>query len=353
MNPSALFLILASTLAAQSPDQLLLKDYRPRSIYKVPVTRVEKARFPVVDMHSHAYAETDAQAAEWAATMDRCGIERTVVLVTEPGKAFDEAVRRYGKFPGHFQLWCGIDFTGFDKPGFAAATVAELRRCREAGAKGVGEITDKGGGLAKNTGGMHLDDPRMDPILEACADLGLPFNIHVGEDQWMYEPSDRTNDGLMNAFTWKIADSPSILRHDQVVATLDRAAARHPRTTFIACHFANCSSDLSILGSMLDRHPNLYADISARYAETSPVPRATAKFIAKYQDRLMYGTDMGMDAGMYGITFRILETQDEHFYEVDQFGYHWPLYGLGLDAGILKKLYRDNALALMKRVGRP
>lgn len=349
MNPAAI-LLLATTLGAQSPDQLLLKDYRPRSIYRIPVTRVEKARFPVVDMHSHAYAETDEQAAAWAATMDRSGIERTVVLVTGGGADFDAAVKRYGKFPRHFELWCGIDFTGSGRPGFAEGVVAELRRCRAAGAKGVGEVTDKGGGLAGNAGGMHLDDPRMDPILEACADLGLPINVHVGEDQWMYEPADATNDGLMNAFTWKIADSPAILRHDQVLATLDRAVARHPRTTFIACHLANCCQDLAQLATLLDRHANLYADIGARFAETAPVPRAVAKFIGRYQDRLLYGTDMGMDAAMYQITFRILETEDEHFYEVEQFGYHWPLYGFGLEPGILRKLYRDNALALMKRV---
>jgi uncharacterized protein len=351
MNAAAL-LLLTTALGAQTPDQLLLKDYHPRSIYQVPITRVERAKFPVVDMHSHNYAETDAEVAAWVAAMDRCNIAKTVVLFTAAGPAFDEGSKRYRKYPDRFELWCGLDFTGFDKPGFAAATVAELRRCKAAGAKGVGEVTDKGGGLNGNTGGMHLDDPRMDPILEALADLGLPINVHVGEDQWMYEPADNHNDGLMNAYTWKIADSPAILRHDQVLATLDRAVKRHPRTLFIACHLANCCHDLSLLGAMLDKYPNLWADIGARYAETAPIPRAAAKFIGKYQDRLLYGTDMGMDAAMYQVTFRILETEDEHFYETDQFGYHWPLYGFGLDAGILRKLYADNAVEVMKRAAR-
>ena len=35
------------------PDVLLLKDYHPRSIFKIPVTRVEKARYPVIDVHNH------------------------------------------------------------------------------------------------------------------------------------------------------------------------------------------------------------------------------------------------------------------------------------------------------------
>ena len=78
----------------------------------------------------------------------------------------------------------------------------------------------------------------------------------------MYEPMDRYNDGLMNSFKWKIPNDPAVLRHDEVVATLDRAVKKHPRVTFIACHFANCCYDLSILGRMLDAYPNLNADIS-------------------------------------------------------------------------------------------
>lgn len=47
--------ILSSALsvaafAQTSPDQLLLKDYKPNSIFKIPETRVEKARYPVIDM---------------------------------------------------------------------------------------------------------------------------------------------------------------------------------------------------------------------------------------------------------------------------------------------------------------
>ena len=94
---------------------------------------------------------------------------------------------------------------------------------------------------------------------------------------------------------------------------------------------------------MFDKYPNLYADIAARYAEVSPVPRSTAAFMTKYQDRLVYGTDMGDQAKMYRVTFRILESADEHFYEKEQFSYHWPLYGLDLPGEVLKKVYSDNA----------
>jgi hypothetical protein len=50
---------------------------------------------------------------------------------------------------------------------------------------------------------------------------------------------------------------------------------------------------------------------------------------------------------MYRITFRILESLDEHFYEIEQFGYHWSLNGLGLTEPILKQVYHDNAAKLL------
>ncbi len=332
---------------AMGPDQLLLRDYRPRSIFNVPATRVERARYPVIDVHSHAYAKTEADLDWWVATMDAVGIAKSVIMTGATGKKFDDLLRLHGRHAGRFEVWCGLDYTGFDQPGFGPAAIAELERCAKEGALGVGELSDKGGGLCRNAGGMHLDDPRMAPLLEKCADLGLAVNIHVGEDRWMYEPMDATNDGLMNAYTWRIRKAPGILSHEEVVATLDRAVAKHPRTTFIACHFANCCFDLARLGRMLDAHPNLYADIGARFGETAPIPRAMAKFYSAHQDRLLYGTDMGSDAGMYRTTFRILETEDEHFYVMDLFNYHWPLHGFGLPDAVLKKVYGDNARRML------
>jgi predicted TIM-barrel fold metal-dependent hydrolase len=176
----------------------------------------------------------------------------------------------------------------------------------------------------------------------------MPINIHVGEDKWMYQPMDETNDGLMNAWTWRVSKDPGVLQHDEVVDTLERAAKKHPRTIFIACHFANCCSDLNHLGAMLDACPNLYADMGARLAEISPIPRFVSSFFRRYADRLMYGTDMDPQAEMYRVTFRLLETADEHFYPAYFSKYHWPMHALALPDDILHKVYRDNALRVFE-----
>jgi predicted TIM-barrel fold metal-dependent hydrolase len=334
--------------AQTSPEEIRLKDYKPRSIFKIPETRVEKARYPVIDVHSHDYAATATDVERWVKTMDAVGLEKTLILSGTTGTRFDSAIAKYGKYPKRFSVWCGIDFSGLRQTDFGPAAVAELERCHKAGAKGVGELSDKGCGLGatSNALGIHIDDPRMDSILEKCADLRMPVNVHVGEDKWMYEPMDATNDGLMNAWKWRITNAPGVLGHDEVVDSLERTVKKHSRTIFIACHLANCCSDLNRLGAMLDKYPNLHADIGARFAELSPIPRTVSQFFQRYQDRLLYGTDMNPEAEMYRVTFRLLETADEHFYPAYFRKYHWPMHAWALPDEVLKKIYRGNALKL-------
>jgi predicted TIM-barrel fold metal-dependent hydrolase len=276
------------------------------------------------------------------------------VLSYATGALFDSIMAKYARYNNRFEVWCGFDYTGMDQPGWSARAVKELERCYKRGARGVGELGDKGLGelYSRPTPGygMHIDDPRMKPLIKRCGELRMPISIHVAEDQWMYEPIDSTNDGLMNAATWRVDQTKEgLLSHDQLIATLAHAVRDNPATTFIACHLANTCSDLNQLGKMFDQYPNLYADIAARYGEIAPIPRYVRAFMEEYSDRIVYGTDMGTSKDMYHTTFRILESADEHFYEHDRFGYHWPLYGLALPDGVLKKLYGENGAKILSR----
>jgi predicted TIM-barrel fold metal-dependent hydrolase len=333
-----------------SPETILLKDYRPKSIYKIPVTQIDKAKYPIIDMHSHPYAKTPQQIEEWIKNMDEVGVQKTIILTMATGTEFDDIYRKYSKYPDRFEMWCGFDLSGYNKPGFGPVAVKELERCRQVGARGVGEIHDKGEGLISGKSkapGMHPDDARMDALWERCAELGMPISLHVADPIWMYQRMDKTNDGLMNAYHWRLDNKPNIVSLSGMIDIFDRTLARHRRSTFIACHFMNLDYDLARLGEMFERNPNLYADISARYAETSPIPRFASKFYEKYAERLVYGTDMGFDKQMYRVTFRILESLDEHFYEIEQFDYHWSLNGFALSSETLKQVYHANATKLL------
>jgi predicted TIM-barrel fold metal-dependent hydrolase len=350
-------LLISSTCYCQDVNNLKLKDFRPVSIYNIPKTEIKKAKYPAIDVHAHDNKNTDVE--KLITLMNESGIEKKIILTYSTGARFDSIIEKYARYKSRFDIWCGFDYTGLDNPGWEKHAVQELERCHKKGAKGVGELGDKGLGEFYSRPvpgyGLHIDDPRMKPLLEKCAELKMPINVHVAEDEWMYSPADSTNDGLMNAAKWHIdLTKKGILNHDQLIATLENAVRNNPKTIFIACHLANCCADLSKLGRLLDKYPNLYADLAARFAEFSPVPRYTRKFMEKYQDRLLYGvdadgSDLNYEKEMYMTTFRILESADEHFYKYDLFSYHWPLYGLQLSDGTLKKIYNGNARKILSR----
>jgi uncharacterized protein len=341
-----LTILLHPAMGQENPEKILLKDYRPVSIYNTPKTKVEKPMFPVIDMHSHPYTRSVEDIEAWIRVMDDVGMWKSIVLTYAHGGKFDSLAALFAKYPDRFELWCGIDYSGYDEPGFSERAVDELKRCHKMGARGVGELGDKGKGLfygKPEAWGMHPDDPRMIPVFSACAELGMPVNIHVADPKWMYEKMDASNDGLMNAYEWRLDDQPGIVDHAGMMRILENTVSKNKNTTFVACHLANCTYDLTIVGGMLDRNPNLFIDIGARYAELAPIPRTAREFFIRYQDRIVYGTDMGIDRSMYQLTYRILETADEHFYAHERFGYHWALNGLNIPPEVLEKVYYKNA----------
>jgi hypothetical protein len=167
MMLSLLILIAFHSFGQKTADSLLLKDYRPVSIYKTSTANITKAAFPIIDMHSHNYASTQQQIDEWVKTMDKLNIEKTMILTYNTGKGFDSVVEKYSRYPKRFEIWCGFDYSGYGTEGWQKHAVAELERCYKKGAKGVGELGDKGEGelYSKPTPGygLHIDDPQMKP----------------------------------------------------------------------------------------------------------------------------------------------------------------------------------------------
>lgn len=332
--------------------ELKLADYRPVSVFKIPVSDIRQASFPVIDMHSHSYLHSVEELEQWVRNMDENNIEKIVIHTGTYGEEFDALYDLYKGVSDRFELWCGIDMSSWGTPDFPAKAVAELERCWKKGAKGVGELSDKGLGekLSRKVKepGLHLNDDLLVPIFSKCAELGMPVNCHIGDPVWMYEDIDEHNDGYMNASKWKIDMSqPGILDLYELVATMEETCVKNPQTTFIACHFMNIGHDYDYLGQVLDRHPNLYIDNSARHLESSATPRATKKFYEKYADRIVFGTDNNPSPTMYRLQWRILESEDEHFYSPSQ-TYHWPLHGIGLEKDVLEKIYSINAQKIMR-----
>jgi uncharacterized protein len=280
--------------------------------------------------------------------MDEVGVETSVVMTGATGDEFDRLADMYLKpYPGRFQLYCGLESRGISNSDYPERAAAELERCYEMGARGVGEITNKGLGVTLDpeldrSQRMHHDDPRLDRFWEKCAELNMPVNIHVADHPSAWEPLDVFQERTPDYQHFNL-HGDDILSHEELLTTRDRLLERHPDTTFIACHLSNQGHDLGALSNALDSYPNLYLDISARDYEIGRTPRAAKKFLTQYQDRVMFGTDMGMQKSMYQAWWRLLETDDEYMTG----RVWWPYYGLDLTESVLESLYRDNALKLM------
>jgi len=335
-------------------DSVLLKDYAPESSLVVPETKVNKARFPVVDVHTHSgqsHVSTPRDVDDWVRTMDDVGIETSIVFTGATGTAFDRQVELFSRYPKRFQLYCSLDTTNFDALDYAQRVVRELERCYRQGARGVGEITDKGSGLQRATlprnKRLHFDDARLDAVWEKCAELKLPVNAHIADHPSCWKPlgpkQERTPD-----FQHFNQYGKDVLSYEELLATRRRLLEKHPRLTLIACHLGNQGNDLAALARELDRYPNLYVDISARDYEVGREPRAASKFLAKYKDRVLFGTDMERDASMYRGWWRLLESGDEFI----PGRLWWRYYGLELPPPVLESLYRANAKRILNWTSR-
>ncbi|MFQ5930114.1 MAG: amidohydrolase family protein [Acidobacteriota bacterium] len=336
-------------------DSILVKDYMPNSSLVVPETHIPKARFPVIDVHAHVEAETPEEVDDWVRTMDEVGVEVTLILTGATGERFDRLVDLYLKsYPGRFQLYCGLDINDISAPDYPERVVRELVRCYEKGARGVGEVSDKGWGIGRGSENplprdqrLHPDDPRLDAVWEKCAELNLPVILHIADHPSCWEPLgptwERTPD--FQAFNLYGKDVPS---YEELLASRDRLLSKHPRTTLIACHLSNQGNDLGALSQVLERYPNLYLDISARDYEIGRQPKTAGRFFRRHKDRIVFGTDMGLERHMYEGWWRLLETADEFI----PGRLWWRYYGLELQEDVLQGVYRDNARRILnwKRV---
>lgn len=325
-------------------DKIRVKDHAPRSLVVTKETFVPKAKFPAIDSHVHVVAETPEDIAEWVKTMDEVGMETSVVLTRATGEEFENLSKLLTKaYPGRFYLYCGMDLTDIEQPDYPERVVGELERCYQNGARGVGEISDKGYGITGDTSlprnrRLHPDDSRLDAFWQKCAELKMPVSLHVADHPSCWTPLDvyqeRTPD--YQHFNQYGKDVPSF---EELIEKRNRTLKKHPDTLFIACHLGNQGHDLETLSQAMDKYPNLYLDTSARDYEMGRTPRAAARFLNKYKNRIVFGTDMGRKKSMYQIHWRLLETADE--YIPGRVG--WRYYGLDLPDATLKAIYRGTA----------
>jgi predicted TIM-barrel fold metal-dependent hydrolase len=370
------FLYLAGAAAgARAQQSLPLPDFEPRSELQVPATRVDRARFPAIDFHTHlswsggldpaGEMRYPAEPAELLAVMDRKNVRTMVNLTGGWGKGLEECIAKFVKaHPGRFVVFTEPAWSRTADPGYAKWQADEIGRAHAAGAKGIKVLKTLGLYLRDRvkTGSLvKVDDPRFDPMWEAAGAHRMPVGIHTSDPVAFFRTVDRYNERFeeLNAHPdWSFhgADFPSDRELQEARRNVMR---RHPRTQFVCLHVA-VAENLPYVAEMLDAHANMHVEIGARIGELGRQPRAARKFFDKYQDRILFGTDAvpkGFQTPqqifgdkLYEIYFRFLETEDEYFdyapSRVPPQG-RWKIYGLGLPEKILEKVYNSNASRIL------
>jgi predicted TIM-barrel fold metal-dependent hydrolase len=267
--------------------------------------------------------------------------------------------------PGRFLTFTEPSWSRLSERGFPEMQAAQIEAAKNAGARGLKVLKTLGLFLrerGKEGPLVKVDDPRFDPMWDACGRLGLPVAIHVSDPQAFFLPTDRYNERyeeLSNHPDWSFhgRDYPS---NAEILEARNRVFARHPKTQFIVLHVGNNAEDLGYVSESLDRFKNTVVEIGARVGELGRQPRTARRFFDRYQDRILFGTDAvprGVQTPqqvfgdeLYEIYYRFLETEDEYFdyapAPVPPQG-RWRIYGLGLPEAILKQVYHDNAARVL------
>jgi predicted TIM-barrel fold metal-dependent hydrolase len=319
---------------------------RMRSSLVVPRTPLTRFRYPVIDAHSHDnYANTPAEVSAWVRLQEKLNVAQCFIFTGKSGADFKAAVARYaGAYPNRFLMFAGISSAGIDTPAYGELLRERLRADVQAGARGLGELTDKGMGLVRiGDHAYYIDDPLFDPLWEEAGRLRVPVFVHIAEPAAFYQPPDERND-LRRSLNWSLYNKGTPGFED-MEARFYRVIARHPRTRFVAVHAFNLSNDLARVGALLDRYPNVQVDFAARMWELARQPFSARRFFIRYSDRILFGTDNDPTPAMYLAHVRQLETEDEWFWPADS--EWWRGYGMHLPEPVLHRIYRDNALRLL------
>lgn len=370
-----------TAFAAQAEKTGLdLRDFQPHSMLHVAETKVPKARFPIIDIHTHlSFAAKSkngvsmseertwlAEPGELLAVMDRKNLRTLVNVTGGMGSGVRASVARYDRaHPGRFLTFTEPWYSRAAEPGYAKFQSDELERAHRDGARGLKVLKTLGLYLRERvTEGplVKVDDPRFDPMWETAAALKMPITIHTSDPEAFFLPIDRYNERweeLHNHPDWSFhgKDFPS---NKELLVARNRVYAKHPKTQFISLHVGNDAENLRYVSECLDKYPNMHVELGARIGELGRQPRTAKKFFDKYQDRILFGTDATphgdaypqqvYNDALYEIYFRFLETEDEYFdyapAPVPPQG-RWRIYGVGLSEQVLKKVYHQNAERLL------
>ena len=247
------------------------------------------------------------------------------------------------------------------QPGWAEQTAQRIDAVVKAGAVGIKVWKNIGMALRDADGKLvMIDDPRFRPVFDHLEAAGVPLLGHQAEPYNCWLPLDKmtvNNDREYFAEhpQYHMALHPEMPRWEDQIAARDRMLDQHPKLHFVGMHMASLERSVDELAAFLDRYPGAVVDVAARIGQIEYQSQRdrekVRRFFVRYQDRLLYGSDISQEPTQSGAALAAEATkawreQWRYFVTADTFTVpevNGAVKGLALPRTVVDKLYRLNA----------
>jgi predicted TIM-barrel fold metal-dependent hydrolase len=254
---------------------------------------------------------------------------------------------------GHM-AWCTtFDPYKFREPDFHADTIRQLDANFLQGAVAVKVWKNVGMELRTPDGNFVMpDDPTFEPIYQDIGAHHKTLIIHAAEPTSCWQPPNPASpdyEYYQHHPEWYMYIHPDHPSKQTILQARDHVLAENPQLRVVGAHLGSMELDVDDIARHFDRYPNFAVDTAARVVYLALQPRDKVRaFIIKYQDRILYGTDLGLAPGQnadslaywqstYDRDWKFFATRETVEYEGHK------VQGLDLPRGVLRKLYHDNA----------
>jgi predicted TIM-barrel fold metal-dependent hydrolase len=316
------------------------------------------AEFTRIDTHVHIHRDAPPllsaiKDANWR------GLDIVVCPASSDEKFdLDERLRATAKVSrdsnGALAWASTFDARGFENPEFPEQTIALLRRTFADGAIAV-KIWKNIGMSIKGKSGAYLlpDDRALRPVYEAILKEGKTLVAHLAEPDGAWLPLDAKNPELRYYSAnpqWHMHGKTGAPVKEDILKARDRLLASMPKLRVVGCHLGSDEDNLEKLAKRLDAFPNFAVDTAARIRYFARGDREQVRqFLTRYQDRILYATDFSLREAEPAAAARSLKNVHDRdwtfFSGEDAMEYDGkPTRGLDLPEGVLRKLFRENAL---------
>jgi predicted TIM-barrel fold metal-dependent hydrolase len=256
---------------------------------------------------------------------------------------------------GRIALCTTFDPYKFDSASFSSDAIKQVDRDFTQGAVAV-KIWKNIGMEIKDSSGQYVmaDDPKFEPIYQDIASHGKTLMTHQAEPDVAWGPPDGSDPSwtyYRENPQWYVANRSGFPSKQRILEARDHVLANNPQLRMVGVHLGSMERDLDNIASHLDKYPNFAIDTAARmeYLMLTP-PEKVRAFLMKYQDRVLYGTDLDLhpDANFpetlkewqstYARDWKFLATSETLSVEGKQ------IQGLHLPQPVLQKMFRSNAI---------